>query len=98
MKQTVFTIILLFAFAQSILAQNDRQFIRQGNKLYRQRKYAQAETAYRKALSQNPSNARAMYNLGNALYAQNKKKEALAQHQKAATATSNKQLVSPGIL
>ena len=53
-------------------AQADRQFIREGNRLFRQQNYVKAETAYRKALSKNSRNTQAMYNLGCALMMQKK--------------------------
>ena len=37
-------------------AQTDRDFIRQGNKAYRQKNFPQAEVQYRKALSKNNGN------------------------------------------
>ena len=37
-------------------AQSDRQFIRSGNKLYRQQNYAKAEAEYLKALQKNSRN------------------------------------------
>lgn len=55
-----------------VFAQNDRQFIREGNRLFRQQNYVKAETAYRKALSKNSRNTQAMYNLGCALMMQKK--------------------------
>jgi Ca-activated chloride channel family protein len=57
-------------------AQDDRQLIREGNKLYRSGQYAQAETKYRKALEKNAGNVRASYNLGCALMKQGKTEEA----------------------
>lgn len=53
-------------------AQTDRSFIREGNRLFRTEKWAQAETLYRKALARNGQNPQAMYNLGCALMMQQK--------------------------
>lgn len=41
----------------------ERNFIVDGNRLYRQKRYAEAETMYKKALEQNPTSAAARYNL-----------------------------------
>lgn len=64
--------LLCWAVAMQAFAQNDRQFIREGNRLFRQQNYVKAETAYRKALSKNSRNTQAMYNLGCALMMQKK--------------------------
>ncbi len=64
-------------------AQTDRNCLRNGNKLYRQQKFAAAETEYRKALGKNPQNTQAMYNLGCALLMQQKDSAAVAQFEKA---------------
>ena len=50
--------------SQSVSASSDRQYIRSGNRFYRQENYAKAEVEYRKALDKNSHNAQAMYNLG----------------------------------
>ena len=65
-------------------AQADRRFIREGNALYRQKDYAQAEVMYRKALAANEDNAQAVYNLGCALMMQQKDSAAVVQYEKAA--------------
>lgn len=65
-------------------AQSDREYIRRGNRLYKDSVYNKAETEYRKALSKNPRNPQAMYNLGNALLMQQKPKDAMAQYENAA--------------
>lgn len=72
-------------------AQSDRQFIRNGNRLYRQQNYAKAEIEYRKALSKNPSNSQALYNLGTALLMQQKDSAAVTQLQNAAKCETSKQ-------
>ena len=77
------SILLLLLLVNSALAfaQNDRTFIRQGNKLYRTQKWAQAETQYRKAISKNAKNTQALYNLGCALMMQQKDSMAMVQYQ-----------------
>lgn len=56
----------------SISAQNDRTFIRMGNRAYHSRQWSKAETYYRKALAGNSRNSQAVYNLGCALMQQGK--------------------------
>lgn len=75
---------LLFAvMGCNVYAAADRQYIRQGNQLYRQGNFVKAEVAYRKALAANSSNSQAVYNLGCALLMQNKDKEAARQFEKS---------------
>lgn len=57
----------------------DRDFLRSGNKLYKDSLFVKAEVDYRKALELNPKSTDAMYNLGNALLMQQKGKEAMEQ-------------------
>ena len=78
-------IVPTLAFAQS-----DRHFIRTGNKLYRNQNYPKAEVEYRKAMSQNGSNAHAVYNLGNALMMQQKDSAAIVQLENAGKMEANK--------
>ena len=70
-------------------AQTDRQYVRQGNKLYRAGDFANAEVSYRKAVEKNPRNPQAAYNLGNALMAQKKDSAAIEQFQNAAKLETN---------
>lgn len=71
-------------------AQNDRDYIRCGNKLFHAKEYAKAEVQYRKALSKNGNNTIALYNLGNALLGQGKPKDAMKQYEKVAQMEKNK--------
>lgn len=71
-------------------AQSDRQYIRNGNRLYRQQNYARAEIEYRKALGKNPRNTQAMYNLGTVLLMQQKDSAAVVQLQNAGKAETAK--------
>ena len=68
----LYILTLLLMSVLNVSAQADRQFICEGNRLYRQQNYVKAETEYRKALSQNSRNTQAMYNLGCALMMQKK--------------------------
>lgn len=89
-KKRPFTLVLLlFMVVPCIKAQTDRQYIREGNRLYRAEKYADAEVAYRKSIEKNPRNSQAIYNLGNALLAQEKDFAAVRQFEEAAKIESN---------
>jgi hypothetical protein len=79
-----FFILIYFISAVLFAQQNDgssqrkaRSLLRDGNELYQQKKYADAEVAYKKALEKNMTYPKAMYNLGNALYQQNRSEESV---------------------
>src|SRR5574344_2087188 len=78
----IFILIAIFA-SSAAFAQTDRQYIRNGNKLFHQQNYAKAEVEYRKAISKNPNNSQAIYNLGNALLMQQKDSAATSLFQKS---------------
>lgn len=71
-------------------AQNDRDYIRRGNKLFHAKEYVKAEVQYRKALDKNHTNTVALYNLGNALLAQGKPKDAMKMYEKMTQMDKNK--------
>ena len=78
-------LILLVSFVVALVAnaQSDRQHIRNGNRLYHEQKFEQAEVEYRKALGKNSANPQAHYNLGCALMAQQKDSAAIKQYETA---------------
>lgn len=81
MKSKIF--ILIYFISSLIYAQQNedsnqrkaRSLLRDGNKLYQEKKYADAEVAYKKALEKNTTYGKAMFNLGNSLYQQNRTEE-----------------------
>lgn len=75
---------MLLVSTVAALAQNDRTFIRQGNRQYRARKWTAAEVQYRKAIARNANNPQAVYNLGCALMMQQKDSLAMQQFAKSA--------------
>lgn len=85
----VFALLWVAGFAE-VSAQNDRAFIREGNRAYRSRKWAAAETQYRKAISKNGKNPQAVYNLGCALMMQQKDSVAMQQFANSAQLEPNK--------
>jgi len=82
-QQLIIAFIIIACTPLNIQAQNDRQYIRQGNKLYRQQNFPKSEVEYRKAVSHNGSNPQAIYNLGCALMSQQKDSAAIVQFEKA---------------
>lgn len=73
-----------------VLEREARKDVREGNELYNQLKFEDAEIAYKKALDKNPNYAKASYNLGNAIYGKNKNKEAIFQYELAEKIAPNK--------
>ena len=59
----------------------DRDYLRSGNKLYKDSLFIKAEVDYRKALDINPKSTDAMFNLANSLLMQQKAKEAMEQYE-----------------
>tara|TARA_B100000809_G_scaffold266892_2_gene332634 strand:- start:7383 stop:8039 length:657 start_codon:yes stop_codon:yes gene_type:complete len=96
MKPVQILILMLLCF--SVKAQQDtlvqqriaRSFVREGNKLYKQKKYADAVVSYKKANTQVAAYFKSAFNLGNALYVQKNYKEAIPQYELAVKGTNNK--------
>ncbi|MDR0715001.1 MAG: tetratricopeptide repeat protein [Bacteroidales bacterium] len=68
-----------------------RKEMREGNKLYDEKKHVEAETAYRKALDINNGASNAAFNLGDALYRQEKYDEAVKQFETASANMKTKE-------
>lgn len=74
-------IFSLLFLAVSVSAQKaERDFIRKGNRFFKDSIYVNAEVNYRKALEVNPKSTVSMFNLGNTLAHQNKLQEAMEQY------------------
>lgn len=91
MKRSLIAILSLFFVASSLFADNNttrrqRNYITDGNKLYRQERYAEAEVAYRKALETDAMNEIAQFNLAASLLRQG---SATEESQKEATIILN---------
>lgn len=80
-KMRNYLFIVTFVLSNLLsLAQQENKFIREGNKLYKENKFVEAEQNYLKAIEKNANNNISNYNLGNAFYKQNKFDEALQQY------------------
>lgn len=85
----VLSLLLLSVNAMSQKAERD--YLRKGNRYYKDSTYVDAEIYYRKALDANPNSTMSMYNLGNSLLYQNKPKEALEQYAAVANIEKDKE-------
>lgn len=74
-----FMLVSVAAYCQK----SERDYLRSGNKLYKDSTYVKAEVDYRKALELEPKSTDAMYNLANSLLMQQKAKEAMEQYEAA---------------
>lgn len=78
MKSGVFIILILFVILNAF-GQVEKKQIREGNKLYNNKKYRESEVSYLKAMKKDPKSFKASFNLGDALYKQEKFEEAVKQ-------------------
>ena len=67
-RKSFFYILILLFFSFSGFGQKDVKLLRQGNKLYDEGKYKEAEMDYRKALEINKESDKGKFNLGDAVY------------------------------
>ncbi len=88
--KAILLLLLLGGLSFEANAQNDRQFIRSGNKYYRAQKYDKADIEYKKALERNPNNPEALYNMGCAKMMQENDSLALDYFDKAAQLQKDK--------
>lgn len=66
---------LMFVSVAVYGQKTERDYLRSGNKLYKDSTFVKAEVDYRKALELEPKSTDAMYNLGNSLLMQQKAKK-----------------------
>lgn len=92
MIKYLYIVLFVFVHAHVTYAQKtDRDYLRSGNKLYRDSLFIKAEVDYRKALEINPKSTDAMFNLGNSLLMQEKAKEAMEQFESCSKIEKDKQ-------
>jgi len=70
--------VLLFLISINSIAQNKKSFLRDGNKLYNDSSYNEAEMQYRKSLEKDQDYFNASFNLADAIYKQERYDEASA--------------------
>jgi tetratricopeptide (TPR) repeat protein len=89
MKQYIIAIILVLQ-ASLTFAQQEKKFIKQGNELYQQKKYKEAEAAYRQATGKQAKTLEGNFNLADAMFKQKKYGDASNLFNKIANGTSDK--------
>ena len=90
-KRRTLMVTLLFALGTvGAFSQNDRTYIRQGNRQFRMGNADKAEVEYRKAIVKKNNNPQANYNLGCALMQQQKDSLAMVQFDKASKMETSK--------
>ncbi|KAA6308047.1 hypothetical protein EZS27_040278, partial [termite gut metagenome] len=86
----ILAVLCLFATLAVWGQETDRDYIRKGNRLFKDSVFVEAEINYRKALDINSRSAVSMYNLGNTLSQQKKLKDAMEQYDNAASIEKDK--------
>jgi tetratricopeptide (TPR) repeat protein len=95
LKSLAFCVFILISVALN--AQDDKKFIRKGNREYEKGKYSDSEISYRKAIDNNKQSPNAVFNVGDALYKQNKFEEAGKQFVENANQSNDKIKKSAGL-
>ena len=78
--------ICLVILSPSLYGQDEREYIRKGNRLFKKGEFAGSERMYRRAEEQTGSGNDAIFNLGDALYRQSRFSEASAEFSRSAKA------------
>ena len=89
MKNILF--ILSFLISISSISQNKKSFLRDGNELYQDSSYNQAEIQYRKSLEKDQNYFNASFNLADAIYKQERYEESSALFNALKNDASNKE-------
>ena len=74
-------VFLFFIGFLSLVAQDERFYIREGNKFFNDSNYTMADSMYLKASRINPESIEAQYNLANSKYTQNNFVEAISDYE-----------------
>jgi len=72
---------MIFCMSFVSYSQQEKKYIKDGNKNYKEKKYGDAEKNYRQALGKNKDSYKSAFNLGDAYYKQEKFEEAAEQFQ-----------------
>ena len=83
MKKTIYTIILVLWLPAFLGAQSARKKVMEGNRLYAEEKFDEANNEYQDALLDDPSSSRIQFNVGDVLYQKKNYEKALETYNKA---------------
>ena len=95
LKNLAFCVLVLISV--TLNAQDDKKFIRKGNREYDKDKFADSEISYRKAIDKNKQSPDAIFNVGDALYKQNKYEDAGKQFVENSNESNDKLKKSAGL-
>ncbi len=84
--------ICMTILSPSLFGQEEREYIRKGNRLYKKSEYAGSEGMYRRAQDNTKSSGDAVFNLGNSLYKQKRYGEASGEFIRSAQAAEGDSL------
>ncbi len=88
----LFAVICTAILSPSLFGQEEREFIRKGNRLYKKSEFAGSEGMYRRAQDDGKSSGDAVFNLGNSLYKQKRFGEASGEFIRSAQAAEGDSL------
>lgn len=86
--------IFIVLLSNSVFSQEDKKSIREGNKLYKEGKFTEAEKSYQKSLDKNKGSFKGNFNLGDSYYKQGKFSDAANQFKMLTDKTNNKDSLS----
>lgn len=87
-------LILFIAACSTALCEEYKEHIHEGNKLYWDKKYSEAEIQFRKSLEKQRRNNTSTFNLGDALYKQGKYDEAAEKFLDITTQSTDKKMLA----
>jgi len=90
--RVILTALCILLVNGSLFGQEEREYIRKGNKLYKKSEFAGSEGMYRRAQTQEKQGGDAGFNLGDALYKQGRFGEAAGEFSKAVATTEDDSL------
>jgi tetratricopeptide (TPR) repeat protein len=91
-NKVIMMVLCLVLVHATLHGQEEREYIRKGNRLYKKSEYAGSEGMYRRAQAQDRSTYDSGFNLGDALYKQGRFGEAAEEFKRAASGSADDSL------
>jgi tetratricopeptide (TPR) repeat protein len=88
-NKIILTVMCLLLVHATLLGQEEREYIRKGNRLYKKSEFAGSEGMYRRAEAQERSTYDSGFNLGDALYKQGRFSEAADEFKRVASGSTD---------